>query len=193
MFNSETAIELIRIAGLPDGYKNEALGLLAETDSRYLRDLKMNLKSVLETDYITAKEGALIALSVATNANNDALISYFNRLALENGASQEEASEMVACASLLSSNNVFYRFRHFTGKDKYQQLPARLRMNIMMNPATGKEFFELASLVVSAVNGCQACVNAHEASLIEMGSKEERIFDAVRIGAVLTSLSKLIR
>jgi alkyl hydroperoxide reductase subunit D len=65
-------------------------------------------------------------------------------------------------------------------------------MNIMARPVTGKEFFELISLAVSAVNGCEMCVKAHEASLIELGAREERIFEAVRLAAVITSLSKVI-
>ena len=61
----------------------------------------------------------------------------------------------------------------------------------MMKPVLGKELFELISLAVSAVNGCELCVNSHEASLIQLGSAEERIFDAVRIASVITSISKL--
>jgi alkyl hydroperoxide reductase subunit D len=79
-----------------------------------------------------------------------------------------EIGEAVGCASLLASNNVFYRFRHFTQKEKYTQIPARIRMQLMMKPVTGKEFFELMSLAVSAVNGCEMCVNAHEDSLIKL-------------------------
>jgi len=65
-------------------------------------------------------------------------------------------------------------------------------MNIMGRPVGGKEFFELMSLAVSAVNGCEMCVKAHEASLIELGAKEERIFEAVRLASVITSVSKIV-
>jgi alkyl hydroperoxide reductase subunit D len=61
-------------------------------------------------------------------------------------ATDAEIGEAVGCASLLASNNIFYRFRHFTQKEKYTQIPARIRMQLMMKPVTGKEFFELASL-----------------------------------------------
>ncbi|RZM18976.1 MAG: T9SS type B sorting domain-containing protein [Pedobacter sp.] len=57
---------------------------------------------------------------------------------------------------------------------------------------TGKEFFELLSLAVSAVNGCEMCVNAHEDSLIKLGTTEERIFDAVRIASLVTATGKVI-
>lgn len=62
----------------------------------------------------------------------------------------------------------------------------------MMNPVTGKEFFELMSLAISAINGCEMCVNAHENSLIKMGTIEERIFDAIRIASLVTATSKVV-
>jgi AhpD family alkylhydroperoxidase len=57
--------------------------------------------------------------------------------------------------------------------------------------ALGKEFFELISLAVSAVNGCEMCVRSHEQSLRALGASEERIFDAVRLASVMESLVKL--
>jgi alkyl hydroperoxide reductase subunit D len=65
-------------------------------------------------------------------------------------------------------------------------------MQIMMKPITGKEFFELLSLAISAVNGCEMCVNAHEDSLIKLGATEERIFDAIRIASIATATGKVI-
>jgi len=40
-------------------------------------------------------------------------------------------------------------------------------MTVMGNPIMGKEFFELMSLGISSLNGCELCVNAHEESLIK--------------------------
>ena len=120
------------------------------------------------------------------------IIKFYTNYSIQNGATEEEIAEAVGCASLLASNNIFYRFRHFTQKEKYGQIPARIRMQIMVKPVTGKEFFELLSLAVSAVNGCEMCVNAHEDSLIKLGATEERIFDAVRIASLVTATGKII-
>jgi alkyl hydroperoxide reductase subunit D len=65
-------------------------------------------------------------------------------------------------------------------------------MNIMMNPVLGKEFFELVSLAVSAVNGCEMCVKSHEQSVLQAGSSEQRIWDAIRLASIITSLSKIV-
>jgi len=189
---TETINELLQNIGLEDTYRTESLSLLEQGESRYLRDLKLNFTSTLTSQHLTAKECALLGLSVAVNNNNTPLTGYYTKYAKEQDATAEEIAEAVACASLLASNNVLYRFRHFTQKEKYTQIPARVRMQIMIKPVTGKEFFELMSLTVSAVNGCEMCVNAHEDSLIKLGTTEERIFDAIRIASLVTASGKVV-
>jgi lipoyl-dependent peroxiredoxin subunit D len=190
--STEVIHELLGSIGSDTDYRTNSLSLLEEGNSRYLRDLKLNFSSTLTSEHLSAKEIALLGISVAVNEKNNLLISFFKKIALDNEASAEEIAEAVGCASLLASNNVFYRFRHFTQKEKYTQIPARIRMQIMMKPVTGKEFFELMSLAISAVNGCEMCVNSHEDSLIKLGTTEERIFDAVRIASVVTATGKIV-
>lgn len=189
---SESTQEFLEFLKLDKDYRSDALDLLEEGKSRYLADLKINFKNSFESDHLSKKEIALLGVAVAVNANNSVLKSFFTDNAKTEGATPEEIAEAVGCASLLSANNIFYRFRHFVNKEKYNEIPARIKMNIMGRPVTGKEFFELVSLAISAVNGCEMCVNAHEKSLIELGSKEERIFESVRLAAVITSASKII-
>jgi alkyl hydroperoxide reductase subunit D len=89
----------------------------------------------------------------------------------------------------MNTNNVLYRFRHFMeGNEYYSKTPAGLRMSIMMTPAMGKQLFEMISLVVSALNGCEQCVTSHEASVKGQGADEAKIYDAIRIGASIKSL-----
>ena len=189
---TEIIQELLTSLGLDNSYRTDSLTLLEKGESRYMRDLKLNFTSTLTSEHLSAKECALLGLSTAVNNNNHPLTVFFTRYAEEQGADTAEIAEAVGCASLLASNNVFYRFRHFTQKEKYTQIPARIRMQLMMKPVTGKEFFELMSLVISAVNGCEMCVNAHEDSLIKLGTTEERIFDGVRIASLVTSTGKVI-
>jgi alkyl hydroperoxide reductase subunit D len=184
--------ELLQGVGLDGNYRTASLNLLEKGESRYVRDLKLNFASTLTSEHLSTKECALLGLTTAINNNNKPLTDYFTQYAEAQEATAEEIADAVGCASLLASNNIFYRFRHFTQKEKYTQIPARIRMQIMMKPVTGKEFFELMSLAVSAVNGCEMCVNAHEDSLIKMGTTEERIFDAVRIASLVTSMGKVV-
>jgi lipoyl-dependent peroxiredoxin subunit D len=189
---NETVQEILSELGIQSEYSNSILQQLAIGESKYLRDLKMNVKTVLSSEHINLKESYLMALAIVTNNNNELLVTSFSVKAKENGASEAEVAEAMACASLLSANNVFYRFRHFVEKEAYNNAPARLRMNIMMSPVLGKEFFELISLAVSAVNGCEMCVKSHEASVLAAGSNENRVWDAIRIASVITSLCKVV-
>ncbi len=189
---SETTQEFLDFVGVDKDYRSDSLDLLEEGKSRYVADLKINFKNSFDSAQLSKKEVALLGVALAVNAGNKVLKQFFRDNALTEGASEAEIADAVACASLLSANNVFYRFRHFVNKEKYNEIPARIKMNIMARPVVGKEFFELISLAVSAVNGCEMCVKAHENSLIELGSKEERIFEAVRLAAVITSVSKVV-
>lgn len=188
----EVIQDILRIIGLEESYRNDALRMLEAGESSYVRELKLNLNSALTSDHLSSKEAALMGLSIAANNVNAPLTKFFESLATKEGATPQEIAESIAVASLLSSNNVLYRFRHFTQKEQYSKIPARIRMQIMARPVTGKPFFELMSLAVSAVNGCEQCVNSHEDSLIKLDVKEERIFDAVRIASIVTMVGKVV-
>lgn len=188
----ETTQEILAELGIANDYTNATLQHLSLADSKYLRDLKLNVKAVLTSEHLSAKETHLIALAIAANNNKEILVNSFAAKAKTNGASDAEIADAQACASLLAANNVLYRFRHFVEKEVYNNAPAKLRMNIMMNPVLGKEFFELISLAVSAVNGCEMCVKSHEQSVLHAGGTENRIWDVIRIASIITSLGKAI-
>jgi lipoyl-dependent peroxiredoxin subunit D len=93
----------------------------------------------------------------------------------------------LAAAALMAMNNVYYRFRHLVGKPSYTDKPARLRMNRLARPATSKVDFELFSLAVSAINGCEVCIQSHEKAVVEGGLTEDHVQDAVRIAATMNA------
>ncbi|MGY6562894.1 MAG: carboxymuconolactone decarboxylase family protein [Luteibaculaceae bacterium] len=178
-------------AGIPTT-ESALIQYLQQTDYRFGRDLKVSFQNTLKSEHLTEREIVLLGLALAANAKNKALISFFNEKATALALDEKEIAEAYSIASLLSINNVLYRFRHFVHKDSYEQKPARVRMNIMAQPVLGAELFELISLAVSAVNGCEACVNSHEESVLKHGGTEDRIFDAVRLASVFTGVDKLV-
>lgn len=148
------------------------------------KDIRLNLQSVLEGGVLSAAQKWGVAAACAIAARNPVL-----RDAVV-GDARERAGEAVvedarAAAVLMGMNNVYYRFRHMVGKPGYSQMPARLRMQRIAQPATNRLDFELLCLAVSAVNGCEACVKAHEKVVVEGGLTEEHVHDAVRIAAVV--------
>lgn len=186
---NETYVNLLSFLQVDDYAPSAEAQLLLDTNSRYIKDLKINVSNALKNvQQLTRKQALLIAFSVAVNEKFIPLKSAFKKAALEAGATVEELAEVVSLTSLMNVNNIFYRFRHFAGKEVYNNQPAGIKMSIMANPVMGKESFELISLVISAVNGCELCVNAHESKLVAEGTPELKILEAVKLGAVIKSL-----
>ena len=109
------------------------------------------------------------------------------------GVTPEIIEDAQAAASLMGMNTVYYRFRHMVGKDSYAKKPARLRMQWLVKPKTSKANFELFSLAVAALAGCEACIKAHESSALHQGLTEDHVHDTVRLAAVLQGAAVALR
>jgi len=186
---NETFSNLLNDLQIPEYIPSATAQQLLVAESKYIKDLKINVSNVLNnTQYLNKKEALLLAYAVAVNEKFDLLKDSFRAQAQEAGANEAELAEIVSCTSLMNANNVFYRFRHFMNKDFYTNTPAGIKMSIMMNPVLGKEFFELVSLVVSSINGCEMCITSHEQSILQHGGSESRILEGVKLGAIIKSL-----
>ena len=148
------------------------------------KDIKLNLQSVLQAESLSAAQRWGVALASAYAARNPQLTA-----AVREQAQREVEASVIddaeAAAVLMAMNNVFYRFRHMVGKPSYGDKPARLRMNRLVKPASNKADFELFSLAVSAINGCENCLRAHEDTVTKHGLSEDQVNDAVRIAATI--------
>jgi alkyl hydroperoxide reductase subunit D len=161
-----------------------ALEVVRQTLPESAKDIRLNIQSVLEGGALSTEQKWGVAAACAIASRNLVL-----RDAIVEDA-REQAGEAVvddarAAAVLMGMNNVYYRFRHMVGKPTYAQKAARLRMQRIAQPATNKLDFELLCLAVSAINGCEACVKAHEHAVVTGGLTEEHVHDAVRIAAVV--------
>ncbi|MDR6195385.1 carboxymuconolactone decarboxylase family protein [Siphonobacter sp. SORGH_AS_0500] len=190
---SETKKNLLSEIKLPETFESFWIDRLNATDHRYLKDLRINVQNVLKSQNINKKEAYLMALGVAINEKSvPAVLEAIESSAKAEGAEEKEIQEVAACVSLMNANNVFYRFRHFMDSETYNNMPAGIKMSIMMNPVLGKEYFELLSLAISAINGCEMCVTSHEASVRQHGASQARVFDAIRLAAIFKSFLTLL-
>ena len=148
------------------------------------KDIKLNLQTVLSSGTLSLSQrwGVAIASAVAARSLElrDAVIAD-----AQHEVGEGVVEDALAAAALMAMNNVYYRFRHLVGKSSYSEKPARLRMNRLVRPATNKVDFELFCLAVSAINGCETCLRAHEKVVVEGGLAEDAVHDAVRIAATL--------
>lgn len=160
----------------------------------YAKDLSLNLSTVLSTRGSPALEERQIfatALACAVAVGNDSLIAAIEGDGAEY-LGEADARAARAAAAIMGMNNVYYRFVHFAGQEDYGTLPARLRMNVIANPGVARTDFELYSLAVSAINGCELCVKSHEAMLRKHDVTIEAIQSAARIAAVVHAVAGVI-
>ena len=148
------------------------------------KDIKLNLRAVLEQSTLSAAQRYGVAVASAIAARNPVLRDALLVTARE-AVPEAVVDDALAAAVLMGMNNVYYRFRHMIDKAEYSQRPARLRMQRIAKPATNKTDFELFCLAVSAINGCETCVRAHETVVLQGGLVEDHVNDAVRIAAVV--------
>jgi len=150
----------------------------------YARDLKLNLQNVLKQAELTEQQAWGTAVASAVAARNPQLIA---EVLAEAGRhlSAEALHAAKAAAAVMGMNNVYYRFQHLSGNERYGQIPARLRMQVIRSHGSDPVDFELWCTVVSAINGCGSCVASHERVLREKGVSEETILAAVRIASVI--------
>lgn len=153
----------------------------------YAKDLRLNLSTLVGEETLNAQQkwGTFYASALATG--NADIIRVIETLAAEQ-MTEEAMNAACSAASIMAMNNVYYKFAGMMG-EAYQTMPAKLRMNVIGNPGVDKIDFEIWSLAVSAMNGCQFCVQAHEAKVIAHGITREQVQTAVRIAAVVNAVA----
>ena len=150
------------------------------------KDTRLNLSSVLESNSLTPEQRWGVAVACAYASRNDRLKEAIIEEAKKALSNPEPVLEDArAAASLMGMNNIYYRFRHMVGKESYSTKRPGLRMNRMAQVLTNKVDFELVCLAVSAINGCEMCVQSHEKVVIDGGLNEDQVHDAVRIASVI--------
>jgi alkyl hydroperoxide reductase subunit D len=168
-----------------------SLDALRDALPAYAKDLSLNLSTLAAETTLEdqAKWGTFLASAYAVGA--PAVVKALE--AETQGRLSPEAREAAkAAAAIMGMNNVYYRSLHLMHNAEYRTLPARLRMNILANPGAPKVDFELWSLAVSAINGCGACLDSHEAELRKHGVSNVQVQTALRIASVVHAVSRVV-
>jgi lipoyl-dependent peroxiredoxin subunit D len=172
----------------------KTLETLRESLPGYARDLQLNLGSVLSAagaPGLSERQIWAVALASASASRNASFTRELQTLAAQHlDAAHVNAAH--AAAAVMAMNNVYYRFVHMVGDEEYAKLPARLRMSVIGNPGVAKADFELLSLAVSAINGCESCIGAHERQLRAHGLSREAVQSAVRIAATVHAVARVL-
>jgi alkyl hydroperoxide reductase subunit D len=157
----------------------------------YAKDLRLNLETVLGeagAPGLAQKQIAAIALAAAIASRHAPLTAAVAEFAAGHADADALRGARTA-AAIMGMNNIYYRFTHLVENDEYTSMRASLRMNAMSSPGGDKIDFELASLAVSAINGCGTCMASHEKTLRKHEVSAAGVQSAARIAAVIHAVA----
>ena len=154
----------------------------------FAKDVRLNLSAMAADETLpeTRKYGLFVACGVTTRNRE---VSEALQAEAAGHLEPSALAAALAAAAIMGMNNVYYRFVHLASNPEYRAMPARLRMNAIANPGVDKLDFEFWSLAASAINGCGACIDAHERELRGAGVPASDIQTAIRFAAIIQSVA----
>ncbi|MBI3898317.1 MAG: carboxymuconolactone decarboxylase family protein [Gammaproteobacteria bacterium] len=164
--------------------------VLPASQTTIARDLKLNLKRLLEEGALTREEVLLALLATASSVQDALLIGFAREQLRQLELTPEQIQEAAESAAIMAMLNTYYRFRHMLGKDDDYRT-AGLRMTSLSKPVLGKERFEMLAFAVSVLNGCENCIRSHEQVLRNAGVSADKIHDLARLAATVKGLGTL--
>lgn len=160
----------------------------------FAKDIRLNISTVLTPEGapdLTQAQIYTIALACAYATKNASLVADLKAMIGEE-LPPEAYEAAKAAAAIMAMNNIYYRFLHMVEDKEYSKMPARLRMNVIASSGIAKVDFELASLGVSAINGCGMCMEAHVHEVLKAGVSKTAVQSAIRIAAVVNAVAQAL-
>jgi lipoyl-dependent peroxiredoxin subunit D len=160
----------------------------------YAHDLKLNLQNILtETGApgLTLNQIYGIVLAAAYALRDTNLIALCEQ-EFKTKLTADRINAIKISVSIMAMNNLYYNSLHLNKDPELRDLPINLNMEAMANPGVSRLDFSLYSLVVSAVNSCGPCLNAHSNEVIRQGLNKLGLQSALRIAAVMKSLAQVM-
>jgi alkyl hydroperoxide reductase subunit D len=157
------------------------LEALIDSLPAYADDIKLNWRMTIRQPELTPLQLWGTALASAAASRNRMLVD-----AVAADAALRIEAPMLdrarAAMAIMSTSNIYHRFVHLVEREKYSTIPSHLRTNAARGASAD---FELWCVAVSAINGCGACIQAHERAAREKRLTEETVLAAVRVAAVI--------
>lgn len=160
----------------------------------YAKDIKLNLSTLLggvESVKFDATQIAGLALAAAYATRQTTVIQLIREFAQQQGLPESHVEAAKAAASIMAMTNIYYRSVHWIQKD-YATLAPNLRMQILQKHGITQQEFELYSVVISAINGCERCLSAHINVLEKGGMGTVEIQYSLRLAAVIQAFAQVM-
>ncbi len=158
--------------------------------SEQARDIKINLQNLLniENQILSPKQILGVALVCSFSLKDKNLISLIKDKALK-FLSNDEINATKLSANIMAMNNIYYRFLHLIRDNEFSEMQAGLRMRGLIEHKINAIDFEIFSLAVSILNGCEMCIQAHSQQLLKNKITKSQIQLIAKIVATINAFS----
>jgi alkyl hydroperoxide reductase subunit D len=153
-----------------------------------------------QQQYIKNSEGALThpqreALALATSAANNckSCVRSHAHACQEAGWSEGQVAEILAVTATAAMYNVFYKFQHGVSDDGLAKTKPMLRAHTWHKTSLDATLTELIAILVSVINSCDYCIDAHTHKALNAGVTREQIQEAMRLSATMTAFNQYFR
>lgn len=158
----------------------------------YAHDLGTNLALLVDDPALDpeARWGCFVASACAVGEPQT--LRAIDAAATAAGLTAEANRAARKAAAMMAMTNVYFRAVHLMEGAAYQALPCRLRLNRLAHAGARGVTYDLSCVAVSAINGCGACLDSHEADLRGRGVEPTQIQAALRIAAVVSAVARTL-
>ena len=153
----------------------------------YAKDTKLNAQRIFQArDGSDLDNKQIAAITLASTYATKSIqlinsaISDANEL-----LSADEISTIKTVATIMASNNIYYRYIHNIKANEIKTLPAGLRMQGLRSDKMSHTDIELCGLAASAINNCGLCMSSHTDSLLKLNVSPTTIQHTIQIAAVV--------
>lgn len=166
------------------------LNALCEALPEYAADLATNLRALASEQLLTSRQLQGTFLACACAVGEPRTIRAVS--AAVEGLDESARAGAKGAAAAMALSNVYHRALHQLSNEAYRRLPAGLRTGLLRDRGVLRVEYELWAFAVSAIHGCGACLDAHEAELRRHGLEARQIQAALRVAAAVHAVGRTL-
>lgn len=181
--------DFLGVQELPAG-----LSLLAQSEAG-ISDLLTNLRRHLAPGEAPFRSKWLVAVAAAATTGSPEALRLFSAAAQAAGIPQTHALDAVAVALTCSTFNGYHRFRHQVpeaDRAPFEGARVPFHANALVRGALAPAEVEGLCVIVSSLNDCHACVEAHLHKALQLGLTHAQVDELLRVAAVVAALGRVL-
>jgi lipoyl-dependent peroxiredoxin subunit D len=154
----------------------------------HFNDLQKTFDHSMSSDLLTKEQKWSVVLASAITSKEKNLI----KMTLKNAKDHLSEAYIKAAetsASVMSMNNVYWRFWYLVDDNDYRDNALPLSQDNIKKFEIPKTDFECMHLAVSVINICAGCLKFHSKALLNLGFTKQQVLEVIRLASSIYGMS----